>query len=176
MVKRLARVFSVVWRSGGMRGDGVVGYDVALDDISVRPLLTGNNPVTTNDNLNICTPTITGTIDVLANDTGGIGTLNPSTISIYSAPAFNLADVVVNANNTITFTAKPAFASGTTTFTYQVCNTSGCCSTASVTVSMGIVPNITTSSTNTNCTSPRVCIPVMRWRVVCALREVILIF
>ena len=31
-------------------------------------------------------------------------------------------------------------------------------------------------STKTNCTSPRVRMPVMRWRVVCALREVMLIF
>ena len=31
-------------------------------------------------------------------------------------------------------------------------------------------------STNTNWVAPRVCIPVMRWRVVCALREVMLIF
>ena len=31
-------------------------------------------------------------------------------------------------------------------------------------------------STNTNCVAPRVCMPVMRWRVVCALRDVILTF
>jgi hypothetical protein len=31
-------------------------------------------------------------------------------------------------------------------------------------------------STNTNCVGPMVRMPVMRWRVVCALREVMLIF
>ena len=133
---------------------GSVGYDVALDDISVRPLLTGANPIATSDNINLCTPTTSGTIDVLANDTGGAGVLNPSSVTIYQAPPFSQGTAVVNANNTITFTTNAAFTLGNTSFTYQVCNTSGCCSTASVAVSVGIAPSITTTSTNTNCGVP----------------------
>ncbi len=133
---------------------GTVGYDVALDDISVRPLLTGANPIAASDNANICTPTTSTTINVLANDTGGTGVINPASISIYQAPPFSQGTAVVNPNNTITFTANPAFTTGTTNFTYQVCNTSGCCSTASVSVAMGVSPSITTTATNTNCGVP----------------------
>ncbi len=133
---------------------GTVGYDVALDDISIRPLLTGNNPITATDNINLCTGITTATINPLTNDNGGSGTLNPTSISIYTAPPFSLGTAVLNTNGTVTFTASPAFTSGTTTLTYQVCNTNGCCSTADVIVSMGAAPVISTSSTNTNCGAP----------------------
>jgi len=74
-----------------------------------------------------------GTITVLANDSGGIAGFDTSSVVIQSQPANGTA--VVNADGTITYTPDPDF-NGTDVFTYQVCDTTGFCATASVVVTV----------------------------------------
>ena len=119
---------------------------MALDDISVRENLTGNQPTTQNDVASICNASGSATVNVLANDNGGLGTINPASLTISTAPPFSAGTVAVNGSD-ITFTPAAGF-TGTTSFTYQVCNTNGCCSTASVVVSnVSLTANATATAT-----------------------------
>jgi fimbrial isopeptide formation D2 family protein len=69
-------------------------------------------------------------INVLANDRGN---LDPSTVKVQTPPTNGT--VVVNPDGTITYTPRTGF-SGTDTFTYQVCDTGGSCTTSKVTVTV----------------------------------------
>ena len=68
------------------------------------------------------------TIDVLANDDGGFGTLDPTSLTI-ATPAGHGSTLVDAVTHTITYTPNSGYA-GTDTLTYQVCDTSTICATA----------------------------------------------
>jgi fimbrial isopeptide formation D2 family protein len=70
------------------------------------------------------------TINVLANDKGN---LDPATVKVQTPPTNGT--VVINPDGTITYTPRSGF-SGTDTFTYQVCDTAGSCTTSKVTVTV----------------------------------------
>jgi RHS repeat-associated protein len=70
-------------------------------------------------------------IDVLANDTPGGGTLDPSTLAVTAAPTKGTAVVVQSGQ--IRYTAN-AGTSGPDSFSYTVCDTGGGCATVIVTV------------------------------------------
>jgi hypothetical protein len=74
----------------------------------------------------------TVTIDILANDDPGQGTLDPNTLTVASLPT--LGDATV-AGATIRYAAH-AGAAGTDHFAYLVCDTSGACGSATVTVTI----------------------------------------
>jgi hypothetical protein len=78
-------------------------------------------------------------IDVLANDT----TTGASTLRITSAPSNGEALVIANGSPKIKYTA---FATGSAvdTFSYELCDASGSCSTATVTI--GFFPPVTTTT------------------------------
>ncbi len=69
-------------------------------------------------------------IAVLSNDSDVDGDINPATLSIAVQPANGTA--TVNADATITYTPNANF-NGTDTFTYQVCDATNLCDTATVT-------------------------------------------
>ncbi|OWY19229.1 hypothetical protein C7N43_22930 [Sphingobacteriales bacterium UPWRP_1] len=118
---------------------GAVGYDLAIDDISVRPVTNGTPPDAVNDNLTLCPGQTSQVLNVLSNDVAGAG--GPITaLNIIAAPPFTDGDITnINLSaGTVTFTSLPGF-TGSTTFTYQVCNASGCCDVATVTLSPGAV-------------------------------------
>ncbi len=78
-----------------------------------------------------------GSIDipVLLNDFGSIDT---STLVVAIAPPITDGTLVVNANGTITFTPGVGFVLGTT-FVYQITDTSGCATTATVNILNGLL-------------------------------------
>ncbi|OWY25597.1 hypothetical protein BVG80_02140, partial [Sphingobacteriales bacterium TSM_CSM] len=118
---------------------GGVGYDLAIDDISVRPVINGTPPDAVNDNVTLCPGQPSQVINVLSNDVAGAG--GPiTTLNIIAAPPFTDGDITnINlAAGTVTFTPLPGF-TGSTTFTYQVCNASGCCDVATVALSPGTI-------------------------------------
>jgi fimbrial isopeptide formation D2 family protein len=69
-------------------------------------------------------------INVLGNDKGNI---DPATVKVKTPPANGSA--VVNPDGTIKYTPRTGF-SGTDTFTYEVCDTAGSCTTSTVTVTV----------------------------------------
>lgn len=78
--------------------------------------------------------TKTGTavsIDEMANDSDADGSLDGQSLSIVDAPVHGTA--VINEDGTITYTPASGW-TGTETFTYQICDDSGSCGLATVTV------------------------------------------
>ncbi len=131
---------------------GFVGYDLAIDDISVRPVTAGTPPTAVNDNISLCGGATSQTINVLGNDVPGAG--GPiTTLGIYAAPPFSTGTVsAINlAAGTITFNPVPGF-SGTTNFSYQICNAAGCCDVATVTISPSPPPTPNIGGTLSFCT------------------------
>jgi gliding motility-associated-like protein len=125
---------------------GAVGFDVALDDITVREDLSGSAPTAVADAIGVCNGGSV-TYNVVGNDTG---VFDPATLSISTQAPFSLGTAVANANGTITFTPTAAFTSGSTDFDYRICNAAGtCCANATVTVSSSIV--VTTVDTPSSC-------------------------
>ncbi|HMC52057.1 MAG TPA: Ig-like domain-containing protein [Acidimicrobiales bacterium] len=72
-------------------------------------------------------------VPVLANDGGGTGTIDPTTLTVVSPPANGSA--TVNPDHTITYTGANSWHGGDA-FTYQVCDVGGACGTAAVTVTV----------------------------------------
>ncbi|MCG3209027.1 MAG: hypothetical protein FOGNACKC_02643 [Anaerolineae bacterium] len=73
------------------------------------------------------------TIPVLDNDSDPDGNLDPSTVSIVNGPAHG--EVTINPDGSITYTPAPNF-NGEDSFTYEVCDTTGLCDTATVTINV----------------------------------------
>lgn len=119
---------------------GLLGYDLGMDDVAIRPVLNGTSPTANNDNLTYCGNNA-GSTNVLSNDVAGTGTISALTIS--SAPPFTDGSATADlATGTVTFTPLAGF-TGSTSFQYQICNTSGCCSTATVNVTNATAPTVT---------------------------------
>ncbi len=81
------------------------------------------------------------TTDVLVNDKGS---LDPTTLTVTVNPAHG--SVTVNTGGTVTYTPAPGY-SGTDIYTYRVCDTSGQCTTATVSVNVGVVAKPDTDTT-----------------------------
>lgn len=88
-------------------------------------------------------------IPVLQNDMGAIDT---TSLIIFTAPPIQEGTATVNANGTITFTPGPGFLLGSI-FVYQITDTSGCSTTATVNILNGLLltPAITPAGTVTIC-------------------------
>lgn len=128
---------------------GAIGYDVALDDIVLRPLLGGAPPVTQPDAVFTCAATPV-TVDVAANDNGGGSAIVPGSIIVESAPSVTAGTAQVLANHTIQFTPRLTFA-GTAQFTYQICNVDGCCSIDTIEVEVAAPVLVNTGANQTIC-------------------------
>ncbi len=119
---------------------GAIGFDAAIDDINLRQITIGTPPIAADDNLVLCTGTTIKTVNVLANDLAASGNLDFNTLRINQQPPFNQGVVSVNqALGEVTFTAAAGFAAPTS-FEYQICNTTGCCATATVNVTQAAAP------------------------------------
>jgi large repetitive protein len=77
-------------------------------------------------------------IDVLANDTDVDGTIDPTSVTITSGPS-NGSVLVDPLTGHVTYTPDSDF-SGTDTFTYQVCDATDLCASATVTVTVSSIP------------------------------------
>ncbi len=123
---------------------GAIGFDAAIDDINLREITMGTPPVLANDNLVLCAGVTSKTVNVVINDVAVAGSLFLNTLRIIQQPPFNQGVVSVNqASGEVTFTAAAGFAAPTS-FDYQICNTSGCCATATVNVTQAAnAPSLT---------------------------------
>ena len=110
--------------------DATGSCDTATVALTVTPV---NDPPTAGDDSVITAEDSPTTIDVVINDSDPEGALNSSSVSVVSGPSNG--SVVVNPGGTIDYTPDPDF-SGTDTFTYEVCDSTGACDTATVTVTV----------------------------------------
>ncbi|MEM7345010.1 MAG: Ig-like domain-containing protein [Chloroflexota bacterium] len=97
--------------------------------VTITVLSTNSPPVANPDTAR--TPQDTSiTIDVAANDTDSDGNLDPNSVTVTTAPA-NGGTVITSGQ--ITYTPTAGFAGGDT-FTYQICDITGACASATVTI------------------------------------------
>jgi uncharacterized repeat protein (TIGR01451 family) len=120
---------------------GSNGYDLALDDIELREILSGTTPTVVSDAVTSCTATPL-TINVLAND----ASYTASTLTIVSQPPASAGTVSKSGTNLL-FTPVPGY-TGQVSFTYSVCGAvNGCCTQGSVTVTIAPVTASASSDT-----------------------------
>ena len=96
--------------------------------IAVGPL------VATNDTYSLGLLVLSATFDVLANDSKPGGSLNPASLTIVSPPGAGSAHVV---NGRIAYTR--GLLDGATSLRYQICDNTGGCAQATVTITVGIL-------------------------------------
>jgi hypothetical protein len=101
--------------------NSVGASNVATVTVDVVPAAGGPVPTANNDGPFTVFTTQSAVLDVLGNDTGNGGTLDPATV-IISSPATS-GTAIANANGTVTYTAGAT--TGTATFQYTVANTNG---------------------------------------------------
>ncbi|WP_143751811.1 Ig-like domain-containing protein, partial [Maribacter sp. 4U21] len=110
--------------------------DVQCEEATVNVTVNSVNdsPVITDDTATLTEDTAGGVdINVLGNDTDVDGTIDPSSLSIVGAPSNGT--VTINPDGTLNYVPDPNF-NGTDTFTYEVCDDTGDCQTATVTVTV----------------------------------------
>ena len=101
-------------------------------------------PVATDDSAS--TPSGTGvTVNVVANDTDPDDNLDPTTAAPTTTPTSGAA--LGNGDGTITYTPNPAFV-GSDSFDYEVCDSTGLCATAIVSVSVTGTAPVATGDTD----------------------------
>ena len=126
---------------------GVAGYDVGIDDLSLRPVAAGSAPVAVADAVEMGCLDYSVTINVLGNDTN-LGA--NAVVTLDETPPFSVGTVSVNADNTILFVPAATPFTGSATFSYKVCN-GNCCTVGQVTIVAGTVILNTSNVQNATC-------------------------
>ncbi|MBX7242026.1 MAG: HYR domain-containing protein [Bacteroidia bacterium] len=118
---------------------GATGFDLAIDDISLREVTNGVPPVAVDDNTLICDNLSSVTLNVLNNDTGT--NIDPATLQLISYPAFSTGNATADpTTGTVTFVPDSSF-TGSASFTYNITTTDGCSDVATITVTEVGHPN-----------------------------------
>jgi uncharacterized repeat protein (TIGR01451 family) len=114
------------------------GTPALCDTATVTVTVGGvNDPPVANDDAAVTDEDTPVVIDVVANDTDPDGNLDPASVSVTGGP-FN-GQATANGDGTVTYTPNPDF-NGTDSFSYEVCDDTNLCDTATVTVTVGAVP------------------------------------
>lgn len=105
--------------------------------------------IAVNDTFSVCTVGGTTILPVLLNDIGG---LNGFSLLALTSPPANTGTLANNGNGTFSFTLAAGF-SGTTSFDYEIADTAGCTSNASVFITASPLPqpSISANGTTTFC-------------------------
>ncbi|MRT93188.1 tandem-95 repeat protein [Ancylomarina sp. 16SWW S1-10-2] len=117
-------------------------YQICDDDGDCATAVVYIEVVEVNDHMNAVDDTNTTeedspvTTQVLLNDTDIEGTVDPTSLSIYSSPSHGT--VVVNTDGTITYTPESGF-NGVDTYEYQVCDDGGFCDIATVSITVSSI-------------------------------------
>jgi hypothetical protein len=117
--------------------DGNGGTDTATVTITVGAV---NDPPVANDDEAFTLSTVPVIIDVLANDSPGPADESGQTLDVVAVTQPANGTVVLNPDDTVTYTSDPLFV-GVDTFTYTVCDngTPSRCSTATVSVTVSLL-------------------------------------
>ena len=113
--------------------------DIATVTITVTPVEDAPDAL---DDIAVTDEDVPVTISVLTNDSDPEGNLDPASVTVGDGTNGLLepanGSVVVNADGSVTYTPDPDFF-GTDTFEYEVCDTLGNCTTATVTVTVNSI-------------------------------------
>ncbi|HAZ44152.1 MAG TPA: hypothetical protein DCZ55_06635 [Cyanobacteria bacterium UBA11371] len=121
--------------------------------VTVTIPVTATNPPVANNDSTSTNPNTPVLINILANDSDPDNNLDPRTVTIISPPANGT--VRVNPDGTVVYTPNPGFTNGTDIFTYQVCDSTGLCDTATVTVTVPAqLPRPPVATNDTTSTNP----------------------
>ncbi|TVZ56571.1 gliding motility-associated-like protein [Lutibacter sp. Hel_I_33_5] len=129
--------YNVKDNGGTISNNGTI--TVTVDPVNDAPVAM-DDAVATNSETPVVIPVLSNDTDI---DDSGLVISN-----ITSNPA--KGTVNVNPNGTITYTPDATFISGTDTFEYQVCDSSGLCDTATVTVTTPNIPLPPSANADTN--------------------------
>lgn len=105
--------------------------DTAVVTITVNET---NRPPVANDDTATTPQATPVTIDILANDSDPDDNLDPTTVDVITDPQHGTV-VIANSDHTAVYTPAADF-SGTDTFQYEVCDTTGACDQATVTITV----------------------------------------
>jgi cysteine-rich repeat protein len=97
-----------------------------------------SKPVANNDSVTTCNNTVK-VINILTNDSDVDGNLDVSSVSITQAPYGGTITSINRFTGAVTYTPLSSY-QGTDTFIYKVCDTSGCCDTATVLITVDNCP------------------------------------
>ena len=114
--------------------------DTATVNITVEPV---NDPPVANDDAASTSEDTPVTVDAAANDTDADGDLDPASATVISGPTNGT--VVDNGDGTFTYTPNGDF-NGVDSFEYEICDTSGACDTATVTINVSPVNDVPTAN------------------------------
>lgn len=136
--------------TGTVTNDVEVSYEDALGNpfpaVSATDVDTVvNSPPVAEDDSDATLPDTPVTVTVLANDSDPDDNLDPSSVTVTVAPGDGVA--TVNPDGTITYDPDPAF-TGFDTFTYEVCDFGGLCDTATVTVQVDLMADLSITKTD----------------------------
>lgn len=134
---------------------GAIGFDLGIDDISVKEVQFGTPPMPQPDFVDICNNGQPVVFDLLSNDMPGGSPLDLSTFSVSSAPPFTFGTItnVDQANGTVTFVPEGNFAQ--TSFFYEICDQNGCCASQEVQINRSPAIFSSWSATETTCDDPQ---------------------
>lgn len=126
---------------------GPLGFDLGIDDLSLREVTNGALPIAVNDTVSFCDYETLVTFNVLGNDTGaGINALQ-----LLSYPAYSTGTASANfANGSVTFIPDATF-SGSTSFTYEITTNLGCSDVGTIVLTEEVSPVATITGSNTFC-------------------------
>jgi uncharacterized repeat protein (TIGR01451 family) len=116
--------------------DATALCDTATVSVTVTPV--ADPPVAVADSATV-SENGSVSIDVLANDSDPDGDLDPTSVTVTSGPTHGTVSVDPT-TGAITYTPNPDY-SGPDSFTYQVCDTTALCDTATVSVTVVNIPN-----------------------------------
>jgi large repetitive protein len=118
--------------------DATSGCSTATVVVTVTPVT--DPPVATDDTASVSENGVV-IVDVLANDTDPDGDLDPTTVTIVAGPSHGTVTVDPTTGR-ITYVPANDY-HGPDAFTYQVCDATGSCATATVSVTVVAVPDTT---------------------------------
>ena len=116
--------------------DATALCDTATVSVTVTP--GADPPVAAPDSATV-SENGSASIDVLGNDTDPDGDLDPTSVTVTTGPSHGTVSVNPT-TGAITYTPDPGY-SGPDSFTYQVCDATALCDTATVTLDVVNVPN-----------------------------------
>ncbi|MEM6724424.1 MAG: SprB repeat-containing protein, partial [Bacteroidota bacterium] len=130
---------------------GEQGFDIGIDDISVREVDPNGGPNTANDIARVCSPTDPVTFNPLVNDSPNGSPIDLTSFGIFTAPPFSQGTITSVDQTSGNITFQPAGNFTSTAFEYIICDAAGCCQIATVNVTVNPDINLTTTGDNLTC-------------------------
>lgn len=126
---------------------GPLGFDLGIDDLSLREVTNGVTPIAVDDTVSFCDYETVVNLNVLGNDAG----IGISALQLLSYPAFSTGTATANfGTGSVIFLPDSSF-SGSASFTYQITTNLGCSDVGTVYVTEVASPTATITGASVFC-------------------------